>query len=397
MRDGVADSAYGERVAHGIIAGSLARPAGTGGAAIPPAAAASNRRGDHTMSNQPAAKTKAYAPHGREVAQVLKGYVSSEEMRALHRVRPALHFAVVARHVALTALVAAALWKFSQPWIWIPLALLQGFQILGFIILLHEWVHDAIFERRHPRWMALLGWLYALPSAISASQFARWHMDHHYELGSSTTDPKRAYLTPKIVKRWYKALYLTPALFVIYSIASGREARGYPRELRRRIGLERAGNIAVHLSVIAALWAAGGFGVAARVHLVPLFLAFPIAFTLNRLGQHYDINPDDPLQWATLVPSHPVWNFVYLWSNFHLEHHYYPRVPFYRLPELHRRLQPLYRDRGMRPRGFGSIFWNWFVRNRTPHTNWFEGPEMAVPAAESGRSSTPPRDPVASR
>jgi fatty acid desaturase len=319
-------------------------------------------------------KQKSYAPHGRNVARVLKEYVSTEEVRALHRPRPAAHFAVVARHLALFMLTAAGLWRLHQPWLWIPLALLQGFNILGFIILLHEWVHDAIFGNPHPRWMRALGLLYALPSSISASQFARWHMDHHYELGSTEHDPKRAHLTPKIVTRWYKALYLTPALFVIYMRAAAREARSYPPALQRRIATERSLNVVLHLGLAAGLWAAGGFGLSGRVYLAPLLLAFPVAFTVNRLGQHYDIEPNDPLQWSTLVRSQAAWNFLFLWSNFHLEHHYFPRVPCYRLPALHRKLAPLYRDRGMRYRGMGEILWQWFARNRTPHTNWFEGP-----------------------
>lgn len=364
------------------------RPAGE--PEVGPAATATSPAGRHgrpaggsPSPAGPAGKGKAYAPHGQEVARTLKGYVDQEEVRRLHRVRPAAHFAVAARHTALTLLIAYGLWKLTQPWLWIPLALLQGFQILGYIILLHEWVHDAIFQRPHPRWMRLIGLAYALPSSISASQFARWHMDHHYELGTSDDDPKRAYLTPKIVTRWYKALYLTPALFVIYSIASRREARRYPPALRRRIFLERAGNLVVHLGAAILLVRAGGWDLAARVYLVPLFLAFPVAFTLNRLGQHYDIEPSDPLQWSTLMRSHPVWNFLFLWSNFHLEHHYYPRVPCYRLARLHRILQPLYRDRRMRPHGYGEILWNWFVRNRIPHTNWFEGPERTPPRGES--------------
>jgi fatty acid desaturase len=333
--------------------------------------------GDDSAAAGTAGKRKAYAPHGAKVANVLKEYISTEELRGLHRVSPARHFAVLARHVLLTAAIAVGLWKFTQPWLWIPLALLQGFQILGFIILLHEQVHDAIFVRPHPRWMRFLGLLYAFPSAISASQFGRWHMDHHYELGSTRDDPKRAYLTPKIVARWYKALYLTPALFVIYSIAAAREAKRYSPALRRRIGLERAVNLTLHLAILAALWRIGGPGVALRVYVVPLFLAFPIAFTLNRLGQHYDINPEDPLQWSSLVNPHPVWDFLFLWSNFHLEHHYYPRVPFYRLKGLNRRLQRLYHDREMRPRTYGRILWQWFVENRTPHTDWFEGPDTS--------------------
>lgn len=324
-------------------------------------------------------KQKSYAPHGQQVARVLKEYISTEEVRALHRARPSLHFAVAARHLTLTLLTTIGLGKLHQSWLWLPLALLQGFNILGFIILLHEWVHEAIFRNPHPRWMRALGLLYALPSSISASQFARWHMDHHYELGSATNDPKRAYLTPKTISRWYKALYLTPALFVIYSVAAAREARSYPPQLRRRIAAERAGSAFMHIGLAAGLWAIGGLGLALRVHLVPLFLAFPIAFTVNRLGQHYDIDPDDPLQWSTLVRSQPVWNFLFLWSNFHLEHHYYPRVPCYRLPALHRKLAPLYRDRGMRYRGMGEILWQWFGKNRVPHTNWLEGPARLNP------------------
>jgi len=322
----------------------------------------------------PRPKSKAYAPFGNQVAQILKAYIPTEELRRLHRVSAVRHFAVAGRHILLTVLTGIGLWHLTEPWFWIPLAVLQGFNILGFIILLHEQVHDAVFQKAHPNWMRLLGLAYSLPSSISASQFARWHLDHHYELGTTGDDPKRAYLTPRKVTRWYKALYLTPVLFIIYSWGATREARRYPPQLRRRIFLERAFNLAVHVAVIVALWQHGGFGLALRVHVAPLFLAFPFAFTLNRMGQHYDIEPDDPLQWSTLVPSHRLWNFIFLWSNFHREHHYYPRVPFYHLTELHQRLQPMYRERGMRPRGYGSMLWNWFVHNRTPHTNWFEGP-----------------------
>src|SRR5438034_4506514 len=37
------------------------------------------------------------------------------------------------------------------------------------------------------------GLLYAIASGISCSQFTRWHLDHHAELGSDEGDPKRHY------------------------------------------------------------------------------------------------------------------------------------------------------------------------------------------------------------
>ena len=90
------------------------------------------------------------------------------------------------------------------------------------------------------------------------------------------------------------------------------------------------------------IWYVFGFYAAARASIIPVFFIFPIAFTLNRLGQHYDIDPTDPAKWGTLMRGHWFWDFVYLNSNYHLEHHYFPGVPFYRLPQVQRALLPFY-------------------------------------------------------
>src|SRR5207244_9177805 len=84
-----------------------------------------------------------------------------------------------------------------RPLVWVPLALVQGFTVFNFTVLLHEVVHHTVFERRRPRLERALAWLYAVPSGISSSQFTRWHLDHHAELGSDEDDPKRHHLSPK--------------------------------------------------------------------------------------------------------------------------------------------------------------------------------------------------------
>ena len=117
---------------------------------------------------------------------------------------------------------------------------------------------------------------------------------------------------------------------------------------------------------------------------MPYFLVFPVAFTLNRLGQHYNIDPSHPLKWATLMKPSRFWDFLFLYSNYHLEHHYFPRVPFYNLRKLHMRLRPLYAQLGLKPHTYREIVWQWFVLNRAPHTNW-----------EVAAESTPPGGPLA--
>jgi fatty acid desaturase len=252
----------------------------------------------------------------------------------------------------------------------VPLAIVQGLTVFNFTILLHEVVHHTIFEKRHAVAERILGLLYAIPSGISASQFTRWHLDHHAELGSDTDDPKRAHLSPKRNARWYKLLYCTPALIPLYFRAAASEARSYPKSLRRTIALERLATVAIQLGVATALWSFGGPAVMLRVWAIPYFLVFPVAFTLNRLGQHYDIDPTHPLKWSTVMAPSRLWDFLFVYSNYHAEHHYFPSVPFYNLRKLHLRLRPLYAQLGIKPHTYREIVWEWFVKNRPPHADW---------------------------
>ena len=98
-------------------------------------------------------KTRSYAkaasPLRRELGQVLP----QDVMKRLHVRRPGLHFAIVLRQFLLLFATGWVAFRFSQPWIWIPAAILEGFIIFNFTVLLHEQVHEAIFKGRHPGWM----------------------------------------------------------------------------------------------------------------------------------------------------------------------------------------------------------------------------------------------------
>src|SRR3954466_2800233 len=180
-------------------------------------------------------------------------------MQAFHVKNAARHLAIAARQFTILALTTWGLIAFSRPLLWVPLALVQGFTVFNFTVLLHEVVHHTIFARRRPGAERALGWLYAVPSGISATQFTRWHLDHHAELGSSDDDPKRHHLSPKRNARWFKLLYCTPALFPIYFRAARNESATYPPSVQARIARERRVSILGHLSVLASIWALFGF------------------------------------------------------------------------------------------------------------------------------------------
>ncbi|CAN5714743.1 hypothetical protein BH24ACI5_BH24ACI5_07070 [soil metagenome] len=333
-------------------------------------------------------KDHYYSQHAGALRAELGAAISRDQMRALHQKSAPRHLLVAARQFAILAAATWILIRFENPLIWIPVAVIQGFTVFNFTILLHEVVHHTIFERRRPRLERLLGFLYAVPSGISASQFTRWHLDHHAELGSDEEDPKRAHLSPKKNKRWYKLLYCTPALFPIYFRAARLESATYPAELQARIAFERKLSITFHLLALAALWYFFGFYAALRTSIIPVFFVFPVAFTLNRLGQHYDIDPDDPAKWGTLMRGSWFWDFVFLNSNYHLEHHYFPGVPFYRLPQVQSALRPFYARKQMRWRTYGELVYGWLVENQKPHTNWAAN---ADPAPHASQPTTIPR------
>ena len=321
-----------------------------------------------------------YLAHAKGLKTELAALLDRDALREVHRRRPLRHFVVLARQLALLAGAISGIVLFRNVWWWFPFSVVEGWTIFNFTVLLHEVLHGLVFARPRPFTARMLGLLYAIPSGISPSQFTRWHLDHHAELGSDEGDPKRHHLTPKINKRWFKALYFTPALFPIYFRAAARETSTYPEVLRKRIARERAVSVAFHFSVMASLWVFSGAALLMRAYLVPVFLVFPVAFALNRLGQHYDIRPEDPAQWSTLMKPSWFWDFAYLWSNYHLEHHYYPGVPFYNLPKLRRLLNAYFQAKGMRSHGYGQLIYHYLVLNKRPHTDW-KGTVTSVPSA----------------
>lgn len=329
------------------------------------------RHRDKSQSTQiPRKKNKYYYKQLGEFKKELREAIPRDTLRELHKPVAWKHFAIVFRQFALAVLAIIIAVNTERVWIWLPCSIVLGFIVFDFTVLLHEVIHRAVFKKNRPRWMAFLGWLYALPSGISRTQFTRWHLDHHDELGSWEDDPKRAHLTPKKVKRWYKLLYMTPALFPIYFRAAAKEVAGYPEELQRVIKKERLITIGLHLSVMVSLITFGGFWIFFKLYAVPYFFVFPVAFTINRAGQHYNINPDDVAQWSTLMKGSWFWDYAYLYSNYHLEHHYFPGVPCYNLPRLQKLLQPLYERHNMKYQTYGKVLYGWFIKNHQPHTDW---------------------------
>ena len=310
----------------------------------------------------------SYYEQAGELNRTLKRVIPIATLKDLHRKEPIRHFAIALRQLLLLIACPVLIYHLEPWWARLPLAVLMGFVIFSFSVLLHEAVHKAIFNRDPAGLNDKLGFVYGIVSGLAPAQFTKWHMDHHNNLGSTVDDPKRAHLSPKRNARWYKLLYMTPALFPIYFRAAAKASARYPAPLRRRIKAQRLVAMGLHIGWLLTAWLAVSPIYAFWVSIFPVFFVFPVAFTINRLGQHYVIDPDDVAAWSTLMRPSPIWNFLFLYSSYHLEHHYFPAVPFYRLKALQGELDGFYAERGIVATGYARLLKTWFLDNHEPHT-----------------------------
>ena len=308
-----------------------------------------NEGSRHCMSGQvPAVKGHYYSQHAAAFRAELGRAIPRERLRELHRKSAARHLAVAARQFGFLALGTWALVRVEQPARLDPARHRPGLHRIQ--------LHGPAARGRAPRrlraqpCLALNGCSACstpCPSGISATQFTRWHLDHHAELGS---DGGRSEAPPPVAEDQRPLVQAAVLHARPVSDLLPRGARERPRPTRLPSRRSSSGSDGCRSALTLRRWprsrGGGGAAAALRAYIVPVFFVFPVAFTLNRLGQHYDIDPADPAKWTTLVRGNWFWNFAFLNSNFHLEHHYFPGVPFYNLPALQRLLVPVLRPTG---------------------------------------------------
>jgi len=82
-------------------------------------------------------KSHYFSQHSVGLRGDLGRAITRDQMRVFHTKVPARHFVVAIRQFAILGLSTWGLIAFDQPWIWIPLALVQGFTVFNFTVLLH--------------------------------------------------------------------------------------------------------------------------------------------------------------------------------------------------------------------------------------------------------------------
>jgi sphingolipid delta-4 desaturase len=239
--------------------------------------------------------------------------------------------------VAVQLVIAAAAQRFAAHHSWLATAALLGVAAYVIGAVLNHWSGVVIHEASHNlcakttaanRWIAIFANLPVIvPSAMS---FRRHHWGHHRYLGIVGLDndlPTR-FEVERLGQCWLgKVLWLfTYPLF-------GTMARGYLRKPERWEVIGFIVQLAANVAIVLAL---------GPVAIAYLLLSTYFAYGPHPIAGHF---VHEHYLWSRKQETYSYYgpfNLVALNMGFHNEHHDFPMVPGWRLPELHRLLEGHY-------------------------------------------------------
>ncbi len=225
---------------------------------------------------------------------------------------------------------------------WPILMPLQGILIVFLFTTMHEAIHRTAFATRRLNDVvaALCGFVVALPPAW----FRHFHFAHHRHTQDPERDPELARPKPET---WGQYLWHLSGLPMWWSHGRTlvRNALGrcgdtfVPAFARYGVRAEARLMIAGYLLAVAGSAVAGSADLM-LLWILPAFLGQPF-LRLYLMAEHgrcpFVSNMFENSR--TTFTNAPV-RFLAWNMPFHAEHHAYPAVPFYRLPELHALIRP---------------------------------------------------------
>lgn len=297
-------------------------------------------------------------PHPHEARAAVPDRLPPEVIRELSVLQPSKALAaLVVEWLGIAAAIALCeiLWSplvYAFAVVWIG-ARQHALTVLG---------HDAAHFRLLPNhsWNDCIGNLAAFwPTFVSVENYRQFHGAHHRFTGTPEDGNRRIWRTHtaagELTAEWtFPKTRAGLALMILRRAAFATGLFWIVRGLAAAIVLRRSSQqVAVRLlyyaAIVGALALAGLMREFLLYWLVP-FCTTHIAFQYVRLVcEHSAVDSADAafaLTRTTVARWWERWLIVPRNIHYHIEHHWYPSVPFYNLPALHRRLmaQPRFRQ-----------------------------------------------------
>ncbi len=205
----------------------------------------------------------------------------------------------------------------------------------AFVLLLHEGMHDTLFPNR--RWNRLGSVLLGTTFLMSFSAYRVLHARHHKFLGDPRDPDDYNNYARNPLAVWALHFVRLACGSLLYLALIPMLALKYGTDVERRWILTEYGFLFFVYSVLLRL-------VPISTLVVSWFIPLLIVGTLVAIRgftQHGITDASDPYIASRTILPHPAVGFFLLHENYHLEHHLFPEIPSYHLPQLHRSVWPL--------------------------------------------------------
>ena len=212
-----------------------------------------------------------------------------------------------------------------------PLYLLAAASLHGISLFTHEGVHGAL--SRSIGWNRALGAICAWPVLQNFAAYKVLHLRHHADLGGGYDPDHYTNYTPRpwlvFLMNWGRLLLGYPAYITMIPILGWRQGNALDRKW---IAFEVFAVCALGALAVAAPLPRG-----ALLHgwVIPMIIINTLV-NIRGMSQHTLLpEPAHPIRGSRTILTNPVTTFFMCNENYHLEHHLFPRVPWYNLPRLH--------------------------------------------------------------
>lgn len=255
----------------------------------------------------------------------------------------------------ITASIALAIW-ISHPIAYLVSVVLIGARQHALLIIMHDASHFRLVRNRRLNDL-LSNCLLAYPMLIRTESYRDNHLEHHKHTNTDD-DPDWVrkegdsnWIFPKTRVQLFAMLMrdlcgggFLSTLKAIYSLGAKETAA----DKKKQKGYQKYGLLAFWLAIGTVFTITGSWSYVLLYWLLPAWTVLPVLLRIRSIAEHFglanthELNASrnfhcNPLEAAILAPHN---------VGYHLDHHLFPTIPFYNLPELHRRLlgQRLYAE-----------------------------------------------------
>ena len=268
-----------------------------------------------------------------------------QRLRELSKLNTLRAVAGIAGDWAIIAACFSAALLIPHPVVWVCAAIVIAARQHALLIIMHDASHFRIVANK--RWNdRLSNWLLAWPALVSTEGYRDNHLAHHSHLNTDD-DPdwtrkagKPEWEFPKT--RWAMLRLILRDVFgggfldILGAMRNLSSRKSKPDEVKQRAW----GKLCYYALIAAVITATGMWVPVLLLWFVPVFTILPVMFRLRGIAEHFGLEGEHELNMSRNFAARSWERILFAPHNvgYHLDHHLFPSVPYYNLPQLHREL-----------------------------------------------------------